>query len=115
MTKRAEGNVPPARLPVALCAADVGQRGYLKDIPEADDNSPVTTVSSTLVQEVRIVDTTFRNAEVARVCQIKEVSTKLNPLVFADSRILHDTEVHAIDAVSAQDVAPCITRILSRV
>ncbi len=73
----------------------------LEDIPHSHNNAAISAIRSPLVEEIRIVNAPFRDAEIARIGQIEEVGAKLNPLVLAEPRVLDDPEVNPVDSVGA--------------
>ena len=64
------------------------------------------------VQEVCIVETSLGHAEVTRIGEIEEVGANLQPLSLAQTRILQNAEVDAVNSICTQNVAPSFTGIL---
>src|SRR5918994_1151441 len=86
----------------------------LEHVPQPDDDATVAAVRAPLVEEVRVRDGRGRDAEVARVGEVKEVGPELEAVALADPRVLQDAEVDVVDAVRAQDVATGIADALAR-
>ncbi len=72
-------------------------------------NSPVTTVSSPLIQEIRSVYSSFRNAEVSVIEDVEYISSQLEPNVFAESGVLDHAEIDVEEVLSPNDVPASVT------
>lgn len=73
--------------------------GDLKDVPNAEDDAAIASVSSPLIQEVPGSNNRVRNAEVSRVCEIEEVGAELQAVIFSNSRVLQNSKINVIDSV----------------
>ena len=93
----------PKGLPKVLC---------LKDVPETEHDAAVAAIGSPLIEEVRGIDATIRNTEVASVRRVVKLGAKLDLLILSDPRVLKNTDVHIVDAIRSQDIAARIAHAL---
>ena len=77
----------------------------LEDQSSANDYATVAAVSRPLVQESARTNRRRRNTKVARIGRIEHVGPQLQPRVFANARVLDDSEVEVANTVRAEDVA----------
>src|SRR6185503_769739 len=86
----------------------------LKDVADTNDDASITAVSSPLIEEVCRRNCRVGNSEISRGGEVEEVSTKLQALILADSRVLQNAEINVIDSIRTQDVASCVADSLLR-
>src|SRR5687767_1309347 len=79
--------------------------GNLENVPQADDDAPVSSVRSPLVEEVGRRNRRIRNSKVSRVGEIEEISSDLKSLAFTNQNILQNAEINVIDSVRTKDVS----------
>src|SRR6185295_7587965 len=76
----------------------------LKHVADTNDDASIAAVSSPLIEEVCRRHCRVGNSEISRVSEVEEVSTKLQALILADSRVLQNAEINVIDSIRTQDV-----------
>ena len=96
-----------------IAALSFTAKAELEHVPDADDDTTVTTVSIPLAQEARGRHDRIRCSEVACIGRVEEVSADLKPLTLTNVRVLHDAEIDVVETVGAQDVASRIADSLS--
>src|SRR5713226_9648411 len=96
-TTRKPGDAPPG--PLRNCFRSEG-------VFQAEEDSSVTAVGGSFIEEPGIGDARFGDAEVARIRQVEEVGAKLKPVAPGkQARRLRDTQVYVADTIRTQDVA----------
>ncbi len=95
-TTRKPGDAPPG--PLRNCFRSEG-------VFQAEEDSSVTAVGGSFIEEPGIGDARFGDAEIARIRQVEEVDAKLKLLAFSKQpRRFRNAEIHIADPIGAQDV-----------
>jgi hypothetical protein len=102
-----------AAQPFECCCQCGSRNASLEHVPDADDDTTVTTVSIPLAQEASSRHDRIRRSEVASIGGVIEVGTQLKPLILTNVRVLHDAKIDVVKAISAKDVSSRVANTLS--